>query len=121
VPDSLTCYDVRQARHRNENRTVEDQFSNEQVTRTGQAASSGYWYLTIGAVKRFCVPSNKITCTGDTRAPDVGPAELCGKTCGVGAGSPAADVEAADGCGKTCGVSAGTTAADVTTAFLCYD
>jgi hypothetical protein len=83
VPDSLTCYDVRQARHRAENRKVEDQFSFLQLrlpTIDGQSAGNGEnWLLSIGSVKRFCVPSNKITCTGNSNnhAGDVDAAELC--------------------------------------------
>jgi hypothetical protein len=73
VPDSLTCYDVRQARHRAETRLVEDQFSQMQL-------DYAPWGLSIGSVKRFCVPSNKTTCTGlvfPSGAAEAEAAQLC--------------------------------------------
>jgi hypothetical protein len=71
VPDSITCYEVRQARHRAETEEVRDQFSEQQL-------DEGGWLLSIGTVKRFCVPSNKTTCTNfGSPTGAVEPAQLC--------------------------------------------
>jgi hypothetical protein len=58
-PDSMTCYQVRQARHRTETEVVEDQFSARQVPSKGP----GFWTLTVSGVDSLCVPSTKDACS----------------------------------------------------------
>jgi hypothetical protein len=94
IPDSITCYQVRQARHSNETENIWDQFSLRQQDYS--------WTLIIGGVDTVCVPSNKETCTRyDYDFPWLTgeAAELCqSKSCGTSAG-PDARGEAAQICG----------------------
>ncbi len=57
--DSLTCYQVRQARHRTETERALDQFSARQLPFT---KDPGFWTLTVGGVDSACVPSSKVPC-----------------------------------------------------------
>jgi hypothetical protein len=57
--DSLTCYQIRQARHRTETEYALDQFSARQLPFT---KGPGFWTLTVGGVDSLCVPSSKNPC-----------------------------------------------------------